>query len=164
MRTQLARTTNRTNVPVSLVLAGAFGTIHAAFSVFWAVGGTWLLWSVGSGLRETFHGREWLLVPIGVAKFVAASAPILFASVAWPARTLTRGISWFGGLVLIVWGGLNTVTGNLVLAGIIVPQRGYDRAGMIGHAYLWDPLFLAWGVALVIGLIATRMPRDHHVV
>ncbi len=27
---------------------------------------------------------------------------------------------------------------------------------MIGHAYLWDPLFLAWGVALAIGLFASR--------
>lgn len=27
---------------------------------------------------------------------------------------------------------------------------------MIGHAYLWDPLFLDWGAALMIGLLASR--------
>ena len=54
--------------------------------------------------------------------------------------------------MLVVWGGLNTVVGNLVLAGWIVPDGGYDRAGMIGHAWLWDPLFLAWGLALAVGL------------
>ena len=66
-----------------------------------------------------------------------------------------RGCRWVGAAVLIVWGGLNTVVGNLVLTGVIRPGSGYDRAGMIGHAWLWDPLFLAWGIALVMGLVAT---------
>lgn len=40
----------------------------------------------------------------------------------------------------MIWGGLNTAVGNLVLAGVIQPDSGFDRPGMIGHAYLWDPL------------------------
>lgn len=51
--------------------------------------------------------------------------------------------------------------GNLVLAGVIRPESGFDRAGMIGHAYLWDPLFLAWGAALALGLIASRGRPTH---
>lgn len=63
---------------------------------------------------------------------------------------------WLGAATLVVWGGANAVVGNLVIGGVIASTDGFDRAGMIGHAYLWDPLFLAWGVALVAGLINSR--------
>lgn len=46
------------------------------------------------------------------------------------------------------------IVANLVLAGMIPPGLGYDRPGMIGHAFIWGPLFLAWGVALAAGLLA----------
>ncbi len=46
--------------------------------------------------------------------------------------------------------------GNLVLAGAVAPDGGYDRAGQVGHAWLWDPLFLVWGIALVVGLLRLR--------
>jgi hypothetical protein len=58
--------------------------------------------------------------------------------------------------VLIAWGGVNTLTGNLVLAGVVVPAAGYDRDSMVGHAWLWDPLFLVWGIALALALLLTR--------
>lgn len=141
---------------MGFVVAGVMGTIHAGFSLYWAVGGTWLLWSLGSGLLETFKGREWVLIPVGVIKLVAAASPLVLSRWDWPARQLTRTACWLGAVVLILWGGLNTVIGNLVLTGIIQPESGYDRPGMVGHAWLWEPLFLAWGIALVIGLAVTR--------
>jgi hypothetical protein len=67
-----------------------------------------------------------------------------------------RVVSWAGAVLLILWGGVNTVTGNLVLSGIVEPDGGYDRDGMVGHAWLWDPLFLVWGAALAVGLWRTR--------
>ena len=71
--------------------------MHAGFGLYWAAGGSWLVWSLGTDLVEQFRGREWLLAPIG-------------------------------------WGGLNTAVANLVLAGLIRPDDGFDRPGMIGHA------------------------------
>jgi Protein of unknown function (DUF3995) len=144
------------NVPGGFVVAAALGMVHAAFSLYWAAGGTLLVWSLGDDLVESFRGREWLLAPIGVVKLFVAVAPLALARWAWPARVATRPACWLGALVLVVWGGLNTFVGNLVLAGVIQPASGFDRSGMIGHAYLWDPLFLAWGVALTIGLIASN--------
>lgn len=138
------------------VAAAVFGTLHAAISLYWALGGMWLLWSLGSSLLQTFEGREWILIPVGVVKLLAAGAPLILASCGWPARRLTRAVCWTGAIVLIVWGGLNTVVGNLVLAGIIQPASGFDRPGMIGHAWLWDPLFLVWGIALTFALVASR--------
>lgn len=143
------------------MVAAALGGIHAGFSLYWAVGGTALVWSLGSDLAASFQGREWLLAPIGALKLLAAVVPLALAFWRWPARRLTRSACWFGAAVLIIWGGLNTVVANLVLTGAIQPQPDLDRPGMIGHAWLWDPLFLAWGAAVAIGLHTTRR-RAHN--
>lgn len=105
------------------------------------MGGRWLVSSLGSDLIARFQGWEWLLAPIGLAKLIAALAPIALARKGWPARRLARSACSLGALAL---------------AGVVRPQSGYDHAGMIGHAYLWDPLFLAWGVGLAMGLLASR--------
>ena len=63
---------------------------------------------------------------------------------------------WLGAVALLLWGGVNTFTANLVLAGVLNPGDGFDRDGMVGHAWLWDPLFLLWGVALSVALLGTR--------
>ena len=136
----------------AFVLAGVLGTVHAGFSLYWGVGGTWLLGTLGERMVDAFAGWEWLLVPIGAVKLTAAWVPLLAASRGWPARRLVRGTCWTGAAVLVAWGGLNTVVGDLVLTGVVVPDDGYDRLGMVGHALLWDPLFLVWGLALAVGL------------
>ncbi len=118
-----------------------------------------VVWSLGGNLLASLQGWEWLLAPIGLVKLIAAVAPIALARTGWPVRPLSRSACWFATLTLIAWGGMSTVVGNLVLAGAIQPQSGYDRLGMIGHAYLWDPLFLAWGVALATGLLSSRSHR-----
>lgn len=146
-------------VPDGLRVAAVLGVVHALFSLYWAVGGTFLVWSLGTGLRDSFSGREWLLVPVGAVKLAAALAPVLLARSGWPAPRLTRALCWLGALVLVLWGGLNTVVGNAVLAGLVTPDGGYDRPGMIGHAWLWDPLFLAWGISLAVGLLTSRSSR-----
>lgn len=97
--------------------------------------------------------------PFGVVKLVAAIAPLMLARSGWPAWALARGVCWLGAVILTVWGALNTVVANLVLTGVIRPEGGFDRPGMIGHALIWDPLFLAWGVALAVGLYRERAWR-----
>lgn len=146
--------TNR--VPRGLVAASVLGTIHAGFSLYWAGGGTLLVWSLGSNLVDTFRGREWLLAPIGAVKLLAAVGPLVLDRSDWPARRAARSACWLGAVLLMIWGGANTAVGSLVLAGVIQPDAGFDRPGMIGHAYLWDPLFLAWGAALTVGLLASH--------
>ena len=92
----------------------------------------------------------------GFLLLFAAWAPLVAARAVWPLPRLSRGVCWLGAVVLLVWGGLTTIVGNLLLARVIVPDGGYDRAGMVGHAFLWDPLFLAWGLALAIVLAQSR--------
>lgn len=143
-------------VPVAFVVASVPGLIHAMFSIYWGLGGTLLVWSLGDDLVQNFLGREWLLVLTGAAKLIAAVAPIILAWNGWHYWHVTRLVCWLGAAALLTWGGLNTLVANSVLAGLIQPGADFDRAGMVGHAYLWDPLFFVWGAALVWGLIASR--------
>ncbi|HIW91331.1 MAG TPA: DUF3995 domain-containing protein [Candidatus Corynebacterium avicola] len=145
----------------AFVIAAVAGVVHGAFSLYWGIGGSWLVETLGADLVEIWEDNAILLVPVGLVKIAAAVIPLLLLTPqgGWlPGllRRIIRGISWAGGILLILWGGVNTVSGNLVLSGILEPDGGYDRDGMIGHAWLWDPLFLVWGIALVAGLLLGR--------
>lgn len=83
---------NRSPAPFAFILAGVLGAIHAAFSLYWAAGGTWLAWSLGTDVVESFRGREWLLAPTGAIKLTAALAPLMLARAGWPARRVTRAL------------------------------------------------------------------------
>lgn len=138
--------------------AAVAGLVHAAFSLYWALGGSWLLDTVGDWAVELQRDHPVSaglgLAAIAVAKGLGAVLP---AVVRW---RWVRVLSWIGGVVLVAYGALNTVIAWLVLGGVIVPDGGYDRAAMVGHAALWDPLFWVWGVLLLTGLARTRAPRD----
>ena len=144
-----------------LWLAAATGCLHAAFSLYWAVGGTWLLATVGQwAVRARAESPLVVgggLAAIGVIKLVAALAPVLTErrGPSWLRRAV-RAIAWIGAGGLVLYGGANMLIAWLVLGGAIRPDGGYDRDAMIGHAALWDPLFLVWGVCLAIGLWLTR--------
>lgn len=159
MRTGHLRDTS----PVAITLfavAAAAGLVHGGFSLAWAAGSDVLMDTLGERVTTTFEGRRVLLVPVGLLKAAFAVAPLLLTVSGWrPARPL-RWLCWSGAAILVVWGGVGTVVAQLVLAGIVHPDGGFDRAAMIGHAWLWDPLFLVWGVALALGLLTTRQEPE----
>lgn len=131
------------------------GGVHAAVSLYWGLGGRWLLSTLGERLVSRFADLAWVLVPLALVKAVGAVLPLWLDGRRWPARAWTRGAVWIGAAVLVAWGGANTVVGHLVLSGAIRPEGGYDHAGMVGHAWLWDPLFLLWGAAVMAGMRST---------
>lgn len=144
----------------ALRIAAAAGVAHGLFSLYWAVGGDWLLASLGQALIEAFADSRWALFPVGTAKIIAALLPLVLARWAWPVPLISRPICWAGAIGLTMWGGANTIVGNLVLTGAIIPEEGYDHAGMVGHAWLWDPLFLIWGVSLGLALVLSTQRRS----
>ncbi|BDP42393.1 hypothetical protein DAETH_23620 [Deinococcus aetherius] len=145
-----------------LQLACVLGLIHAAFSLYWALGGRWLLETVGQGPRELLKsGPLSVGASLGlIALFKAAAAilPVLNGQDRLPWPKLWRGISWVGGVFLILYGGVNTLVAWGVLSGLVA-SPGYNRSAMLGHAALWDPLFLLWGAALVLHLWLSRPVR-----
>jgi len=50
-----------------------------------------------------------------------------------------------------------TLTGVLAVADVL--PSGSDRTALKGHAFLWDPWFLVWGLALGTALLLTRVPQ-----
>jgi hypothetical protein len=140
--------------------AALAGGVHATFSLYWALGGRALLDTVGSWAVSLADTRPFVaglgLTAVGVLKLAAAAVPLLLASgriaVSRVWLTLCRAGAW----LLVLYGGVNVAVAWLVLGGVVNTSDGYDRDAMLGHAALWDPLFLLWGVLLLLGL------RAHH--
>lgn len=134
--------------------------LHGGFSLYWALGGRWLLATVGQSAvalsAEDPLAAGIVLGFVATAKLLGATIPIgvAYGRAPWP--RLWRGISWAGGLLLVVYGGVNTLVAVAVLAGVIRSPGGYDADAMMGHAYLWDPLFFLWGSALILSLMLSR--------
>lgn len=136
------------------------GTVHAGFSLYWALGGQWLLatvgqWAVQLSVEAPLEAGLVLGI-VAVAKLLAATIPVVVAYGRMPWPRFWRAVSWAGGLLLVIYGGVNTAVSGAVLGGVIRPAGGYDLNAMIGHAWLWDPLFFLWGTALVISLWYSR--------
>jgi hypothetical protein len=142
--------------------ACAFGLVHAASSLYWALGGRWLLSTVGNWAvdiaRRSPLEISLALGAIGLLKAVAAVLPmaIEFGRVRAP---FWRFLCWAGGIGLLAYGGMNVVASNAVLIGLARPTGGYDREAMVGHAVLWGPLFLLWGLSLTVWLGMMRSSR-----
>jgi len=136
--------------PPALSVAVLAGIVHGAFSLYWGAGGTWLIETIGEAVTGQFAALAWVLLVIGALKLALALGPLL-VDAPW-----ARVLYWLGAGALILWGGLNTLTTNLMLGGVIALPEDVDRPALIGHAWIWDPLFLVWGVALAVGLWQRR--------
>ncbi len=151
--------TRRTPLPW-FTAAAVLGTLHAAASLYWAAGGDLLAGTVGEW-AVSWRAEEPLaagaaLATIGLGKLAGAWVPWLAARGGGPRHGL-RFAAWLGAALLTTYGLANTLTANLVLTGLLGPPD--DVVATRGHAWLWDPLFLAWGVALGVGLWRTRGRR-----
>lgn len=141
---------------IAVGVACAAGLLHAASSFYWALGGRWLLPTVGEWAVEMAeHSPREAALSLGAIGFVKATAavvPVLVAAGRFPWARFWRGACWVGGSALALYGGLHVVVSGAVLLGVIRPDGGYNAEAMIGHALLWGPLFLLWGVALIVWL------------
>lgn len=142
---------------VAVIAACGFGLLHAASSFYWALGGDWLLPTVGAWAVELVERAPAeaavILGVVGLVKAAAAVIPVAVAFDRAPWPRFWRAVCWTGGLFLVLYGGVNTVVSNAVFFGALRPEGGYDRAATIGHAFLWDPLFLLWGASLLSWLM-----------
>jgi hypothetical protein len=147
-------------------LAGlVVGLAYAAISVYWAVGGRWLLNTVGISLSQPGQAGHLagLLAVWGAAavKAVAAVLPLL-AIVVWPRtangalRRPARVLTWIEAAILVGYGLVPTASGLLLQAGVIKAAAHADRLALKWHAYLWDPWFLIWGIFVFLALWRSR--------
>ena len=138
------------------------GLLYAAVSVYWALGGTWLLATVGGALQRQRHTAILVLAiwAAVVIKMVAAMLPLLalrrVTSPGWNRAVWL--LAWIEAGILTVYGLVLTVVDMLVQAGAIHQSAGADHRALAWHAYLWDPWFLIWGLLVAIAL---RRGRHH---
>ncbi len=142
-------------------VAAAIGTVHAAASLYWALGGDLLAGTVGAWAVAWRAGSPaaagLALGAIGLVKLAGAWVPWAAARAGGP-RGALRVLCWAGACLLVAYGLANTVAANVALTGVLGPVD--DLVATRGHAWLWDPLFLAWGLTLGTGLWRTR-PAAH---
>lgn len=140
--------------------AAAVGLVHAGFTLYWALGGRWLLRTVGAWAVRLAEDRPVATaVTLGVVaavKIAGSVVPVLVETGHVRGRRRWRALEWAGAAALIAYGLLNVTVAWAVLGGLITTAGGYDPAAEWGHGALWDPLFLLWGLLLAAGLVMTR--------
>lgn len=56
------------------------------------------------------------------------------------------------------------MVGGLALLGFFGPLEESNRRALMGHVFLWDPLFFLWGLFLLVGMVirfrSERQPRS----
>ncbi|MBV9001604.1 MAG: DUF3995 domain-containing protein [Solirubrobacterales bacterium] len=144
--------------------AAVLGALYAAVSAYWGAGGTGLLDTIGGTLeREGRAHTAGLLAVVWATvalKFTASAIGLLaIAQPQWlsPNRCrIVRGAAWMAAVVLVIYGGVLTLTGLLAQADIVHASTHADHKALRWHAVLWDPWFLAWGPLLAAALTLTR--------
>lgn len=138
--------------------AAGFAVLHAAPSLYWAAGGRALVWTIGDWATELATrypvGASLALLMVALAKVTAGAVPILNSYGVLPARRVWQRIILIGSVLLAAYGAANTLFGGLAMLGWFGPLSESNRRALMGHVYLWDPLFLCWGTCLVIGTLS----------
>jgi hypothetical protein len=131
--------------------ACALAWLYAVPSVYWALGGTAGLDTVGGAIEELARTRDPAGIALGLGAGVlkVAGGLLVLALVRSWGRAIPRrlllGAAWTASVVLTCYGGLLVAVGALVLTGLLSPAGPVDRTALRWHVQLWDLWFLVWG-------------------
>jgi len=143
---------------LSARLAAALAFASAAVTLYWTLGGTALLDTVGGRVEEIARQRSTGALAVGavVVAAKAAAAVLALALLRHPGRLIAT-LATVGGTLLALYGGVLVAAGALVLVGIIDPAGPVDERALRWHVLFWDLWFLLWGAALAVAGL-----RAHH--
>jgi hypothetical protein len=150
----------------SAIAAAIVGGAFALVSIYWGLGGTALLDTVGGSLEAQGRAGSAAIVVLVWAsvllKLIAAVLPLAAVRRWGPAslHRLVRAFAWTAAVILTGYGLLLTSVGLLVQAGVIATDASANDRALAWHAYLWDPWFLVWGLLALTALLASRNVRD----
>ena len=136
------------------------GLLYAAVSLYWAAGGTWLLHTVGGSFARPGPANDATVIiavwAAAVLKLAAALLPLLALRNPRRQPRVARLLAWIAAGTLIIYGAVLTIIGLLVQADVVHSPANTDWQALTWHAYLWDPLFLAWGALIATALLRSR--------
>jgi hypothetical protein len=154
-------------IPWIAYLAAALGLLFAVPSVYWALGGTWLLDTLGGAIEERARARDGTLIVVtwvtAILKVIGGLLPLAMVQ-PWGRRfprKLMRFAAWIAAGGLVLYGAVQTLAVGLVYLEVVPPEEHLEQRALRWRLFLWEPWFLVWGVAL--GLTAWthgRTDRD----
>jgi len=142
--------------------AATLAFASAAVTLFWTLGGTLLLDTVGGAPEEIARERSLGSFALGtgvVLLKVSAGllALALLGRVAGRLRRMALLIAnGAASAILVMWGGANVLLSGLVLAGVITPDGSVDERSLRWHVFLWDLWFVVWGVLIAVAVVRRR--------
>ncbi len=142
--------------------AAALAFASAAVSLFWTLGGTLLLDTLGGELEDMVRARSLGGLALGAAAILLkVTAGLLALALLQPrhGRLRRRGVliaSGAASAILVLWGGANVLIGALVLGGVVVPSGAVDEHALRWRVFVWDLWFLVWGIALALAVALHR--------
>ena len=146
--------------------AATLAFASAAVTLFWTLGGTLLLDTVGGAPEDLARQRTLGSFAFGtMVVLVKVSAGLLALGL------LGHGAGWLrhrwlqianatAAAILLLWGGANVLLSGLVLAGAITPDGAVDERNLRWHVYLWDLWFVVWGALIVAAILRYRGRRS----
>lgn len=155
--------------PWPAIAAAVVAALSASTSLYWALGGSVGLATVGGSIEELARSADtratvlvWTTVVLKVVAVMLALALIRPWGRRLP-RILLVLAGGIGAVVLTVYGALLTVVGALALTGVLATDAATDRYALTWHVLLWDPVFLLWGLLLGAATLLFRRrgrPQD----
>lgn len=146
--------------------AAAAAWSFAMVSVYWALGGTAGLDTLGGGIEELARARDPLILGAnGAATVLKVLGGVLALALVRPwgrrlPRWLLLGAAWGGAGLLILYGALQTAGVALVALGVLDPAEPVDPRVLRWRLLLWEPWFLVWGILLAIAARRASSPRS----
>ncbi len=126
----------------------------AAVSIYWGLGGTAGVDTLGGRIEELAVARDpvivtlvWVTGLLKVAGGVLALALVRPWGNRLPRRWLVRG-AWAGAVLLTVYGLVQVTSVALVALGVLTPSEPVEPLVLWWRLLLWEPWFLVWGVLL----------------
>ncbi len=146
--------------------AAVLAFASAAVSLYWTLGGTRLLDTVGGSLEDLARDRSSGALALGIlVVLVKAIGGLLALALVrpWGARIGWRLLVFLGSsasTLLVLYGGVYVLVGGLVLGGVITPSEPVNRHGLRWHVFVWDLWFLLWGLALALATWRSHVNRS----
>ncbi len=139
--------------------AAGLAFASAAVSIYWTLGGTLLLDTIGGTIEELALERSLPAIFVGTTATLlkVAVGGIAVALARSPPQGHSRRLLFSAGVasaVLILWGSANVLVGGLVLSDAIVPSTPVDERALRWRVFVWDLWFVVWGASLAIAVAA----------
>ncbi len=132
--------------------ACVWGLAFAAISLYWGIGGSLGLDTLGGSLESLAKAHDRIiLIAVWVTGFLKFLGSLLALALAgtWTARLSRRPVIVLGAVAaatLTLYGGILVVSEALVTIGAIKPTQPVDWKPLLWHLYVWDLSFLVWGI------------------